>query len=508
MGIDVKSPSVPINASSQDVAHLLEESDAYEDPVISSTPVVQHYEGPLEESTSHHTLEASVRLPSLTMKSCNEAVKSFFESQGEKSILEQSVKSLEETLSSDQNSTLFMTIANLLPMLQGSAVFGVPFAILKGGLLVIPGFVLLSILADMTGSLLLDCLYEYSPKSGRRKRVRQDYAEVAEAALGPRGAQFISVVNFIYMFANNIVNVVLLGNCIHMLGGRRLHMSVKLTMATFSVVMFPTMFIRRLSVLSYVSMLGVFSVIIGTLASLVVFVHHATNWSANLHQVPIVDLENYPLGFAIYMYSIVTHPLLPNIEGCMTNSRQMNKALHISYSASTVLKILFGLFGVLTYGNLTKDLVALNVADMSFSAEVIVMVTLCMYALTTFGLMKFVICESLDKVCVNDRFPSLAVGGRYNLLWMIPSRLFLLAICVGAAYVVPYFGLVSGVTGALICLLLVYAFPVIFHLRLKWKELSNCRRFNEIGLLILGVVCGLLSIYASTKALIEKIIHS
>lgn len=410
------------------------------------------------------------------------------------------IASLTEKLSEDRRSTLFMAVCNMLPGLQGSIIFGIPFAIMKGGFLFIPTFVLLCIMADYSGLLLVDCLYALSPRSKRKKRVHSDFKEITKACWGIIGSKCVNTLNICYVIANNVVNAVLVGKCLHDMFGDNVRLNEKEYILLSTCILTPFSFIRKLSLMAYVSLLGVVSIIVATLVSFVVMIHGYKTWSLNAHQISMFNAEGYPLAIGIVMYSIALNSVLPQLEGSLKEPKKIKAALHISYSISTLLKVVFGVFGVLSYGLSTQQLVSLSISKQSVGAKFIIAISLCGYAIANYSLMFYVIFEQTDEF--------LKHRSKLNILTIGVVRIVGVLLCVAVAIAVPYFALVSGVVGAIVGTCLVFVFPVAFHIQLKWKESTYLTKFSEILLLTVGFALGCLATYSSVSALVKAALGS
>ena len=405
------------------------------------------------------------------------------------------IASLTENLSKDRRSTLFMAVCNMLPGLQGSIIFGIPFAIMKGGFFFIPTFVLLCIMADYSGLLLVDCLYAVSPRSKMEKRVHSDLIDITKACWGIIGSKCVNALNICYVIANNVVNAVLVGKCLHDIFGYDIPLNQKEYILPSTCILTSFLFIRKLSLLTHISLLGVVSIIVATLASFVVMIHGYKTWSLNAHQISMFNAEGYPLAIGIVMYSIVLNSVLPQLEGSLKEPKKIKAALHISYSISTLLKVVFGVFGVLSYGLSTQPLVSLSISKQSMSAKFIIAISLCGYAIANYSLMFYVIFEQTDGF-LKHRY-------KLNIFTIGVVRIIGALLCVAVGVVVPYFALVSGVVGAIVGTCLVFVFPVAFHIQLKRKESTNLTKFSEILLLAVGFVLGCLATYSSVSALVK-----
>ena len=404
---------------------------------------------------------------------------------------------LKEKLSEDRKSTLFMAVCNMLPVLQGSIVFGIPYAMVQGGLVFIPAFIILCLMADFSGLLLIECLYSVSPKSLQRKRVYADYKDVTKACWGTLGSKIVNTIFTMYVIANNVVNVVVVGKCLSDLLSNYIPFNATEFMLLSSVLITPLLFIRKLSVMAYFSLIAVSSIVIASLTSFGYMIYRHDTWSKNFQEIPYFDVNGFPLAIGIASYSIFLNCVLPQVEGSMKKPKQVSAAIHISFTVSTILKALFGLFGALTFGITTKQLVSQSISKQSTIAKFVISIALCGYSIPNYALIFYLVFVQIDELLKERK--------KFNIFTLTLTRISFTCLCVGIAIIVPYFALVSGVVGAITGTCFIFVFPVIYHVQLKWKETSTTKKVLEISLLVVGLVVGGLATYSSIVALVQAI---
>ena len=84
----------------------------------------------------------------------------------------------------------------------GTGTLGVPFAVMQGGYLSLAAIIVIALIANYTGKLIIDCLYE-RPSSGtgvRGVRLRNSYALIGDNCYSYRGLSTVkaTVVNVGY----------------------------------------------------------------------------------------------------------------------------------------------------------------------------------------------------------------------------------------------------------------------------------------------------------------------
>ena len=120
------------------------------------------------------------------------------------------VESLVEKESFDRQAPAVLAGWNVTNLIQGMGILGVPYAVREGGLLAVGSIFIVAMLCDLSGILLVDCLYEISPRSKLRKRVRESYIEVGNAVWPRVGGKVVSVVQTIEMYSAAVLYLILL----------------------------------------------------------------------------------------------------------------------------------------------------------------------------------------------------------------------------------------------------------------------------------------------------------
>ena len=412
------------------------------------------------------------------------------------------MESFVEKLYPNRQSSANLGTWNLLPILAGSAIFSMPYAVVTGGYFALVFMVVMSLVSDVTGLLVLDCLYEVSPNSGRRKRVRKDLVDIARTVWGRTGAFMVHFTVVVHLFLGDVLNMLLLAESVYSL----LHTCTKLSFVAlaclFSFLAYPTLFIKRLTILAYISLLSIISIMLGLVTLIFVFIKEHRAWALNYGDIPFLDTGKFPLVVGMIMLTCISHNALPRIEGNLTNSSDASKVIHTSYALSTGINILIGIFGALSFGLETESLVTLNASRVNEIVKTVIGVSSICYAVLNYPLNMYIVCKTIDKITVGTR---LEENRCWYYCWVVLTRLVLFSSTVGIALAIPYFGIILGLRGSLIGTCLIFVFPCFFHLKLKWRQLPWYHKLMEIVLLVFGVCLGCISFFVTSAILWDKI---
>ena len=263
--------------------------------------------------------------------------------------------------SDDRKASAPLAGWNVSNLIQGTGILGVPYAVQQGGWAAIAMIFIVALLCCHTGKLLIECMYETSKKTGIRRRLRVNYPEVGEACLGPKGLVLIGIIQTIEMFCGVVMYLVLLGTAWADLFKFYPEMGLKEWAAINCVFILPSLFITKMSIISWFSMFSVFSLMSALLVLIIFTITQVPMWSIN--NIPAFNAQTFPVGFGIIVFSYCAHAVFPSIEGSMKQPRQFNTMMNYSFTLAAVVKACLGTFMVLTFGKNTAEVATVNLAD-------------------------------------------------------------------------------------------------------------------------------------------------
>ena len=408
--------------------------------------------------------------------------------------------SLVEKECPDRQASAILAGWNVTNLIQGMGILGVPYAVREGGVAVVLCIFIVAMFCDVTGILLVDCLYEISPRSKLRKRVRSSYPDVGEAVWPGVGGKVVSVVQSIELYAAAVLYLVLLTTMFSQITNKYIPLTLNEWAVICSVAVLPSVFITRLSLIAWMSMLAVFSLMSALVVMVAYCIMRYDQWTVD--NIPSFDISTFPVGFGIVTFSYCAHAVFPGIEGSMREPKDFNKMMHTSFFISAIVKALFGAFAVLTFGLATDQVFTVNLAgDVGFNTAATALVALNVFF--SFPLPLFVVVETFDNT-LGPYFRHLQKGTKYHWYWLLLTRTLLVAFALFIALVVPHFGLLMGFVGSFTGTCLSFGFPCIAHLKLRWNYLRWYHITVEILLIVFGVLAGGLGFVYSGKALVDS----
>ena len=131
-----------------------------------------------------------------------------------------------------------------------------------------------------------------------------------------------------------------------------------------SVIALPSLFITKMPIISWLSMISVFSLMV-----LITFtLTQVSMWSMN--NIPAFDPQTFPIGFGIIVSSYTAHAVFPSIEGSMKNPKQFNSMMNWSFLLAATIKECLGTFLVLRFGKNAAQVATVNLDGHIFFSRI------------------------------------------------------------------------------------------------------------------------------------------
>lgn len=391
-----------------------------------------------------------------------------------------------EKVSDDRHASAWLAGWNVTNLIQGTGILGVPYAVMMGGWAAVAVIVIVAGICCYTGKLLVDCLYVESKRTGVRKRVHVNYPEVGEAAWPGWGNRIVSVVQVCEMFGGVIMYIVLLATVFSDILNGKTPLDIYQWAVVCAYVALPGIFITRVSVIAWISMISVFA-LLSSIATIIIYC--ITEYrDMHLSNIPPFHPEKFPIGFGIIVFSYCAHAVFPGVEGSMRQPKQFPMMMNAAFALAAVVKMLLGLLSVLRFGNETEQVITVNMRiNPVFNIVATVLVVTNVFL--AFPICMFVVLETWD-VKVLPYFPHLRKEGKYHWFWLLLTRVMLLTFALFLAIIVPHFGLLMGLVGSFTGTCLSFVFPCVFHMILKWDTTPWYSILLKIVVVLFGLVCG------------------
>eukprot|EP00127_Corallochytrium_limacisporum_P001370 Clim_evm9s54 gene=Clim_evmTU9s54 len=355
------------------------------------------------------------------------------------------------------SSTLQATF-NGINVLLGVGVLSLPYAAMKAGwILSLTMLFFLAGVTNYTARLLRACI-DMNPS----KFI--NYPDLGQGAFGTKGRAAISVAFFLELFTTCAMFLILMSDNLHALFPNVETMTF--TLISFLIVL-PTSWMRQLSILSYISILGVLASSFLFVALVVQGTTHDAEpgIGGSLHQVAhtrlVGDIWNLPISFGLIMVGYGGHACFPSIYSSMKRPQDYNTMVNITYVVTTVVYAGIMIVGYLMYGDLTREEVTLN---MTISGGAMILMSTWLIVISPFS--KFSLCLNPVALSIEELVVPV-IPEKLDPVFRVFTRTALTSLALVTALYVPYFDRVVAFIGAMFSFFISVTFPCLCYLKLS-----------------------------------------
>ena len=391
---------------------------------------------------------------------------------------------------------------NVLNMMMNLSILAMPFAVAIGGVVTIAIIPLVGMMSGYTGKLLIDCMYEHSPRRPKLKsRVRLDYIELGQDFSNRVvSGKIIHVLQVIDMLAACILNLNVLGALFFEIFHELLN--VKICLAIGVAIALPTFFIKKLSLIAWMQLVGVTCLVVGLCLIEGYCLANLHSWT--VQKLPICDFEKLPISIGIIIFAFGIHPALPGIEQQMNKPKQYRPMLALTFSIAIIVKMLVAVTNSLMYGRDTHQVITIDL-EYHYGLGIVSAVFICISVLCFFSLPTFVIMEGIDHA-IAERFPFCQPNGNGSSIWLsVFNRLMIMGISLAFAIFIPHFALVMAFFGNTTSTLLSLTIPCMFHLRMKKDRLRWYHYLFSSIVIVLSICSMLTGVFFTCKEIIKQL---
>ncbi|KAL7585263.1 hypothetical protein Lser_V15G42692 [Lactuca serriola] len=380
------------------------------------------------------------------------------------------------------------SVLNAINVLCGIGLLSMPYAFKEGGWLCLLLLLLGGGISCYTGILIKLCLERYDGL--------QSYPDIGQAAFGFVGRICIAMVLYMELFSSCVEYLIMMNDNLSSLfplaqldiGG--IHLDSHYLCAIIStLVILPTVWLRNLSLLSYISAFGVVTLATVILCLLWLGVVDGIEYQPS---GTALEVGNLPVAVGLIGFCYGSHSVLPNIYTSMKDPSRFPSAMLISFSIGFVLYTAVGVFGYLMFGDYIKSQFTLNMPPHYLTSKIAAW-TVVVTPVTKFALTLTPIAFGIEELLPPSQQSSYAVS--------IIIRTALMFFTLLVALTVPYFGVVMALTGSVLMMLVSVIFPCACYLRLLRGQTTTF----EITVCSLMILAGLISAIVGTYSSLSSI---
>ncbi|KAG2621619.1 amino acid transporter AVT1C-like [Panicum virgatum] len=382
------------------------------------------------------------------------------------------------------------SIINGFNVLCGVGILTTAYGIKEGGWLSLLLLPLLGGSSCYTGLLLKRCI-DSSPNI-------ETYPDIGQVAFGIFGRIFVSVVLYLELYASCVEFITLLGDSLSSVfpsahltfTGINLN-AHNLFAITMALAILPSVWLRNLSLLSYLSAGGV----IATVTVIVCLFWVGIGEGIGFHPSgAAVNLTHLPVAFGLYGYCYSGHSVFPNIYSSMKDRSQFPFVLLFCFTVVTIVYAGVAVTGFLMFGESTMSQFTLNLPQQYIPSKIAIWMTI-VNPYTKYALTMTPVALSIEEA-LPQRMQSYLVG--------MSVRTFLVLSTVAVALLFPYFALVMALLGSVFTMLVALILPCACYLSIKKGAVPLWEIILCIIIIMIGVVCAFIGSYTSINRMISS----
>ncbi|KAL0557267.1 hypothetical protein IC582_005793 [Cucumis melo] len=398
-----------------------------------------------------------------------------------------------------RHSTFGQAVVNGINVLCGVGILSTPYAMKEGGWLGLSILMIFAVLSFYTGILLRACL---DSRPGL-----ETYPDIGQAAFGAMGRVIISIVLYVELYASCIEYVILESDNLSSLfprahisfGGLEINAHLLFAIATALAVL-PTVYLRDLSILSYISAGGVVASIVVVLCLFWVGLVDDVGFHGN---VTPLNLSSLPVALGLYGFCYSGHAVFPNIYSSMGKQSQFPAVLLTCFGICTLLYAGVAVMGYLMFGESTLSQYTLNLPQDLVASKIAVWTTVVNpftkypFKVPTYALTISPVAMSLEEFIP----PNHPKSHFYSIL--IRTGLVISTLLVGLS--VPFFGLMMSLIGSLLTMLVALILPCVCYLSILRGKVTFLQRVLCCIVIAVGVVASAIGSFSAIKKIIEEL---